>query len=136
MIYLAGYSGRKPDELKRVAESADLHIIDIRMNQRSRVPHWNVRELKALIGARYHWCGALGNVNYQGGEIQIFDSGEGMDYVEAVMELHSEDVLLLCACEERNSCHRTVVGKMLFERGHEVQELDWASALTAPQLNN
>ncbi len=63
----------------------------------------------------------LGNVNYrQGGPIQILDYAAGRDQIERC----PQPVVLMCACEKYQTCHRQVVAEMLRRDGFEVKEIE------------
>lgn len=134
-IYLAGYTGRKPDQLKKVAEHLNLTVVDIRLSPRSRVSYWSKQSLQLLLGNRYVWIKELGNLNYKGGPIQISDIGNGTDRAVGICSLFKTDMLLLCACEHGFSCHRSVVGAEFARQGFQVEEIDWSKALADKQLN-
>ena len=129
-IYTAGYTGRKPERLKQIAEERNLLVVDIRYSWKSRVPYWNAYSLKALIGCNYTWVSALGNMNYKSGDgIRISDIDRGIDIVESAIDnMPWKGVILLCACKPAKSCHRTVVGEAFRKLGYEVSELDWKDA--------
>lgn len=121
-ILTAGYAGRRPDELRRLAERLDLDVVDVRLSPRSRVPGWNRGRLAALLGDRYRHVGQLGNLNYaNGGPIEIADADAGL----AVVEAGTRTPLLLCVCAAYETCHRRSIADLLEECGWTVAELDW-----------
>lgn len=126
MIYLAGYTGHKPDALARRAQALDAVVVDIRFAPRSRVPHWNKAPLERLLGDRYRWVHAFGNANYKGGPISLVDPDRGADIVSRMAD--RQNVILLCACAETQYCHREEVGELMRRAGHQVAELDWQEA--------
>lgn len=133
-IYLAGYSTRKPEVLKRLAEHLNAVVVDIRLNPVSRVPHWNRRELMRLLGDRYWHLPQLGNVNYKsGGTILIRDLDLGIHHL---LDHRHDTFLLLCACVDLPLCHRKVVGEHLSTvHGlpvREVTKTEWALASEQP----
>lgn len=133
-IYLAGYAGRKPEQLKQLSDVLEATVVDIRLSPRSRVPYWDSSALKSLLGSNYVWVRELGNVNYKGfGEISILDMTRGVDRVVGIGLLSGKDMILLCACKNGCDCHRTVVGKRFTDLGFEVQEVDW-SIIAQPVL--
>lgn len=133
-IYLAGYTGRKPEQLKQLSDALEATVVDIRLSPRSRVPYWEKSALQSLLGTRYTWVKELGNVNYKGlGGINILDMQRGIDRLIGVNAVNSGNMILLCACKDGHSCHRSVVGERLVEVGFNVQEVDW-SIIAQPVL--
>lgn len=120
-IYTTGYTGKKPGDLLALARDNNAVIVDIRKSASSRVPCWRGPELASLLGERYVHAPQLGNNNYKaGGDIQIADIEGG---VRAVLAIEKPAVILLCACERADICHRSVVAEALRERGQAVREL-------------
>ena len=63
-LYTFGYSDRRPDQLRTLAERLDGVVVDIRFSPRSRIPAWTGGRLRKLLGERYRHLLALGNQNY------------------------------------------------------------------------
>jgi hypothetical protein len=121
-IYLLGYQNIKGghNDLAALCRRLEATVIDIRLNPRSRVPHWNKGPLSRAADIPYQHCPELGNVNYKiGGEIKIQDFKKGLTFLQGV----SGNVILMCACRDACTCHRTTVGAMLETEGYEVVEL-------------
>ena len=79
MIYTTGYYGHQPEALKALAESLDATVVDIRFMPASRVPGWRKQALQKLLGDRYLWVQAFGNIHYNDGQpIQIADMAAGV----------------------------------------------------------
>lgn len=123
MIYLAGYTGHKPERLRELAMALDAIVCDIRFAPRSRVPHWNKEPMEKLLDSRYRWVHAFGNRNYKGGPVDLVDPTRGLEIVEAIA--NQQNVILLCACAQTQHCHRKEVGALLAREGYPVSELDW-----------
>ena len=120
MIYTIGYVGRKPEELKKLAEELDAIVLDIRFSPLSRIPHWNGEALSKLLRLRYRHVPSLGNLNYKnGGPIMIADYRLGR---ETIIQ-QSRNVILMCVCKSLGLCHRRVVGDFLRREGIEVKDL-------------
>jgi uncharacterized protein (DUF488 family) len=120
-IYTTGYTGKKPGDLLALARDNNAAIVDIRKSASSRVPCWRGPDLASLLGELYVHVPQLGNNNYKsGGDIQIADIEGG---VRLVLDIEKPVVILLCACERAESCHRSVVAEALRERGQRVSEL-------------
>lgn len=127
MIYLAGYTSRKPAMLKAIVERLGARLIDIRYSPNSRVPQWRQKVLVELVGDAYYHLPSLGNERFREKVIWInnFDAGE--NWIFWYMREHpNQPLILLCACKDAATCHRTVVGNALTAKGYQVQELDWA----------
>lgn len=117
-VYTIGYGGRKPSEIKQIAEALDAIVFDIRFSPRSRNPQWAGKNVKALLGDRYHHVREFGNRNYKGGAIELvdFDAGRGL------IEDSSRPVILMCVCKDPACCHRTTIAEQLRAEGFEVEE--------------
>lgn len=80
-------------------------LVDVRMQPHTR--QWGKEELVRTLGSLYVHVPELGNVNYRGGPIQLLDPGVGVARVLSMMD--SQEVVLMCACEDYDRCHRKVV---------------------------
>ena len=122
-IYTAGYTGHKPEQLKAIAEKLDAVVVDIRYSTKSRVPHWTNGYLLTLLGRDYKWNQFLGNRNYKSGPIEIVDMVVGI----RMLNWETKNIILLCACKNRETCHRDVVAKEIERQtGEDVNEVDWS----------
>lgn len=119
IAYTAGYSGASLIGLKQTALELDADVFDIRLQPWSRIPDWRKSTLAEQLGNRYRHVGALGNVNYRGGVIQIADLEQGVEAIAA----NPRPVILLCGCRDPQRCHRTVVGDHLRQLGFQVEEV-------------
>ena len=78
MIYTTGYYGHQPEALKALADALGATVVDIRFMPASRVPGWRKQALQKLLGDRYLWVQAFGNIHYNDGQpIQIADMAAG-----------------------------------------------------------
>ena len=108
-IYTTGYlAGWTPEVLAAAVAEQGAVLGDIRFRPRSRVPGWNRAQLERLMGIRYRHLEALGNRNYKGGEIALLDLAEGLRQVEVLLD-QFDNVILMCACRNRQQCHRRLV---------------------------
>jgi hypothetical protein len=126
IILTTGYSGHKPEDLKRIAERMDAVIVDIRFTPFSRWhPEWRKPNLEALLGDWYVSVREWGNRNHGGnGPIEIADFAGGW----AVVGRISRPVIAICTCKDAEMCHRSVVGSMVVSQGLcVVKELDWVA---------
>lgn len=120
IIYTAGYSGASLAGLTKMALELDADVFDIRLQPWSRIPDWRKPSLEEQLGSRYRHVGALGNVNYRSGPIEIADLAQGIEAIAA----NPRPVILLCGCRDAQRCHRTVVGEHLRRRGWQVEEIE------------
>ena len=116
-IYPVGYgmdgAGSYIDQLMAHPQ---MLLIDTRFSPKSRRPEWREGVLREKYGARYRTAGAyLGNVNFQGGPIQIADLEEGLRGLRLYLS-EGHDLILLCQCPIYASCHRKVLVDQLVER--------------------
>lgn len=112
-LYTAGYNaGWTPAQLLAQAETTDALIVDIRLNPTSNRPEWKKHALAKLIGWRYMHLPTLGNKNYaNGGPITLAHPNEGLATLR--QELRRRPLILLCACPDAATCHRSSVTALL-----------------------
>ena len=122
-FFTTGYRGKEVAELPALLDFHQAVLADIRFAPVSRHLEWRRDYLKLLLKNRYRHVSQLGNRNYKtGGAIQIHNLEIGIRLIES----WNENVILMCACENLENCHRRVVKNELERRGHEVQEIaDW-----------
>jgi len=109
-LFDLGYQTIKDvDLLVQVAGILDAVVLDVRISPRSRNPMWNKAVLQRKLVERYVHVPALGNINYRdwNAPVEIKDLAEGLKHIE--LYLQSNPVILLCACSERDSCHRMTI---------------------------
>lgn len=113
-LYDLGYLSLSSNStLKEVATSLDAIVIDARFSPRSRNPAWNRNALQTLLGDRYTHVDHLGNLNHrvQNAAIVIKDFPAGAAAIIWHLALHP--VILMCACWNRDLCHRKVIVDLL-----------------------
>jgi len=113
-LYDLGYLEFKdPKLLEEFLKATDAHLWDIRFSPRSRDTKWSGTSLSDLLGQRYHHVKHLGNANYKGSfnEIEIVDLDRGIRELHEA--LRTVSVVLMCACWDRRSCHRSVVASKI-----------------------
>ena len=112
-----GYEGRTPDTLLAALRERGISILcDVRLNPRSRVPHWNKGRLSASCkeaGVRYEHMDDLGNSLYRSGGIALKDPEGGMKALRVLMEQGS--VAVMCMCKSVSGCHRAEVLSLALE---------------------
>ena len=130
-VYTAGYQGRTPDELQRIAERLDATVIDIRFAPFSRNPVWARDGLRNVLGNRYRHVHDLGNRNYRDTSlpIEILNLESG---AQQIQNDRRQSVILLCVCKHFHTCHRKVVVDSLNIKS---QELEWGDENHEPGSN-
>lgn len=104
-ILTVGYNGGwTPELLARELTDRRATLLDIRHNPTSMKPEWRREALRRQLGDRYMHIPALGNVNYQGGPIQLAEPDAALIPVRRL--LAHGPVVLLCACPNWQTCHR------------------------------
>lgn len=121
-IYLLGYSGRTPDDIKRIVGKGLL--LDIRLSPKSRKPGFSKKRLEEAFGEQYQWLYEFGNENYQGGDVKLYDPEAGLEIIKEICKLSPGPLFLMCVCRDGATCHRRQVGELLQENGYEVEEYD------------
>jgi hypothetical protein len=116
-IYPVGYGMDGAHQyIDQLMAQPQMLLIDTRCSPKSRWADWREGALRAKYGTRYRWAGAyLGNVNFQGGPIQIANLEEGLRGLHLYLD-EGYDLLLLCQCRDYYSCHRKVIVDHLVER--------------------
>jgi len=108
ILYTVGYTGLTPAALLATASALNAVIADIRIAPRSRNPVWNKKWLLEAWGPHYIHVSELGNRNYKGefGEgTLLVDVETGVTRIADL--LARQPVILMCACVDAASCHRT-----------------------------
>src|SRR4051812_48440181 len=83
-VYLAGYSGRKPEWLVAAVGTLNATCFDIRISPRSRRPEWSKKQLTILLGSNYQHVRGFGNLAYAtGGPTQLADVEAGLAAFDA-----------------------------------------------------
>lgn len=122
VVYTVGYSGINSRQLLRCAEELGAVVADIRFSPQARNPEFRKLALEDVLGDRYVYIKALGNVNYKnGGPVKFADEAIGLAQVEAILSVGA--VILLCGCWDVTTCHRRVAAEALEERGYPVIHL-------------
>lgn len=125
-FYTTGYTGQAVEQLPALLDFYGAVLADIRFAPVSRHLQWTRDYLSLMLKERYRHVAALGNRNYQTpGAIQIHNLEIGIRVVQS----WETNVILLCACEKLENCHRRVVKAALENRGQAVDEIaSWDTA--------
>jgi hypothetical protein len=119
IVYTTGYQGTRLEELEAFLRTEDADLFDIRFKPWSPNPTFRKTALQERFGDRYHHVVALGNRLYKTNSIELVDYASGVRLIRA----NPRPIVLLCACADASTCHRTFVGKALAEQGFTVTEL-------------
>lgn len=103
-LYTMGYSNWNIEQLAAELERLGALLIDIRYNPFSSRPEWRKEELRRRFRGNYIHASALGNVNYQGGPIELANPHKAVTPIRA--HLAERPCILMCACSDWQQCHR------------------------------
>jgi hypothetical protein len=127
-LYTFGYHGQKLATLLGHQERLGAMIVDVRWKAEvgAEWHRWNLhRELTKGEGNDrtpfYYWCRALGNPQYREGTLSLANPEVGFALLEDILQ--HRPVLVLCACEDWQSCHRRLVAEGMAARGYRVEHL-------------
>ena len=130
-IFTTGYTGKDINDLKPMSQALDAILVDVRFAPFSQVLHWRQMYLKILLGKKYLHIPNLGNRTYKEEKITIQNLKLG---VETVLNLEA-NVVLMCACEKPENCHRRVIIEEFRKRNIETIELEtWKTRDSAIQI--
>lgn len=116
-IYTLGYAQSDAAiQLDRLMRAPGTCLVDIRSQPRSRrSPQWNRAALSARYGRRYVWERRLGNAHDRDREQGIHLAEGHQDAIREAAALLCEgtSLVLLCACTNARTCHRSLVAKLI-----------------------
>jgi hypothetical protein len=113
-LYTMGYASTDPAKLLDWAQVHQAIVADVRFKPYARDARWREDALRKLLGDRYQYLHAWGNVNYKGdkGPDVIFaDWQKGAQRVQRWLE--KQPVCLLCGCWDLKVCHRREAAQRL-----------------------
>lgn len=109
-LYDLGYNdiGKHIDLLVKFVERKDAILVDVRHKAWSKDVAWRDVSLRSMFGTRYAHLPNLGNRNYSmhGDDIQYVDLDKGVQELGRIMFLQKKSVVIMCACWDREHCHR------------------------------
>lgn len=122
-LYTMGYLAGRADKKLRDLITMGIPLVDVRHTPESKHPQWTKESLEQIQGISYYWIQDLGNVNYKAAltgnfteaDIRIKDIDEGISQLADVLKKHGK-ACLLCACSNKNLCHRSTVAKEAMNR--------------------
>jgi uncharacterized protein (DUF488 family) len=120
-----GYGGQKADRLAAWIRKNGAILVDVRYSPSSSDEQWRKRNLVTLLGDQYVHLKEFGNENFKGTEIRIHDMAVGTMKIRRLLE--AAPVVMMCACWNRSTCHRTVVIR------HLVDEIGVEAAVLEPR---
>jgi len=119
-FFTTGYTGKSVEQLPGLLDFYEAILADIRFAPVSRQLQWTKNYLSLMLKNRYRHVPALGNRNYKTPDpIQIHNLEIGIRLIES----WETNVILMCACENLEKCHRRVVKSELERRGAQVEEI-------------
>lgn len=131
MIYTTGYTGKDINDLKPMLNALDAILVDVRFAPYSKILHWQQTYLKLLLKRKYLHIPNLGNRTYKEEKITIQNLKLG---VETVLNLEA-NVVLMCACEKPENCHRRYIIEEIHKRNIETIELEtWKTRDSSIQI--
>ncbi len=119
IVYTTGYQGQKLELLEGFLIANDADLLDIRFKPWSPNPQYTKTALQHRFGDRYRHVVELGNRLYKTESIEFVDFEAGLRAIET----SPRPVVLLCACADASTCHRTAAARLLAARGFTVTEL-------------
>lgn len=130
-LYTLGYACWSIDEVQSCVEALDATLVDVRYRPRTSKPGFDRAALRSRFGPQYHHLPAFGNVNYQGGPLELADPDAGL---QAVQHL-SAPLILLCGCKAPSACHRASEAERIAHRyGGTVEHLQSPEERAQPNL--
>jgi uncharacterized protein (DUF488 family) len=112
-IFTAGYKNFSFYQFRDKVRSLNALVVDVRFYPHTLLPFWDIDFLKTSLKHQYLHLKEFGNKEFRNeGEFIIADIESG---VEKMVELAREwdTFILLCACQDREKCHRKLVAERL-----------------------
>jgi uncharacterized protein (DUF488 family) len=111
-LYDIGYQSIDRDLLFAAIQRLNAVLVDVRYSPRSRDVKWNGASLADLLKDSYVHIPEFGNKNYKGDSIELANPEAGLLMLYQIV--FERPAILMCACWNRDWCHRKLVAK-LFE---------------------
>ena len=113
-IYTAGYRNFSFYEFRDLVVQSNFFIVDVRYRPWSRIPFWTKDHL-SISFTKYAHIPEFGNRYYNSKDkIEVVDLVTGFEKIDYFMG--NEPILLLCACEDYEACHRKIVAEYISEK--------------------
>jgi len=116
-IYTLGYSQPKASaRLEQLMRHPHTLLVDVRYQPVSRWnPQWNRAALSGRYGQQYVWDRRLGTIHSQSRDrsIQLAAGHQEAVRAAATLLLAGTSLVLLCACGDERTCHRSYVARLI-----------------------
>lgn len=114
MVYAFGYRGSSWGAFSEYIKSTEAIAVDIRHAPYSNFnPFWSKKSLKRSLGSSYTHIPEFGNRAYkEKGQYDIVDIDAGIQKLKFYLDLDF-DCVLICACEDYNTCHRRIISEQI-----------------------
>jgi hypothetical protein len=136
-IYTLGYSQPKAAvRLEQLMRHPHTLLVDVRYQPIcSFNPQWNRAALAGRYGHRYVWDRRFGNIHYSRRDRAIQLAAGHQDAVReaAALLLEGTSLVLLCACGDERTCHRSLVAKLI-QDALPVPSTAWEVGMSKNQL--
>ena len=115
-VYTFGFDGNSIKDLESAVRRLGATIIDIRMEPYGPSKVFNRPQLQNQFGARYVWIKELSwdGICQDCGKVEVKDIDLGTRKLGSITA-DGTPVILLCACENIDECHRNDLAKQLNE---------------------
>lgn len=116
-IFSFGYHGSSHEALRTFVQMHGAFVLDIRLSPTSMQHVWDKETLSTMLGSRYLHAPALGNVNYKRPDqpFLLQHQDAGLELAHTIL-MREGALLLLCSCRYYQTCHRTLVARLLEAR--------------------
>lgn len=121
-IYTTSCAGQNAADLPILLDKLDAVLADIRLAPHSKHLEWRREYLELLLKSRYHHLAAFGNRVFRDNQSTINNFALGL---KIICSWHT-NVVLLCDCEDSETCHRFMIADELKKKEFDVEEIeDW-----------
>ena len=120
MIYTTSCYDKDYAELKPLLERLDARCVDIRFAPAEKPVQWSKGYLGLLLKRSYQHLPALGLRETMPGRFAIQNLTLGLK----VLGDDHFNIVLLCDCDNYDSCHRKTIALELGRLGKDVQEIE------------
>lgn len=116
-LFTFGYRGQSFDQFRNKVKDLGAMVIDIRFTPYSKMlPFWTRTNLEKAFGSSYVHLKEFGNRAYkQKGKYDVVDLDGGLDRLRFWLDI-GLPCILLCGCENYETCHRRIVSDFLREK--------------------
>lgn len=124
-VVTLGYAHRNAQATLDTLVTQGYHIVDIRLKPFSQKPGYNKEDLAAEYKQVYHHAPALGNLNYKSSSDYVALKNWEQGLQQLTRALSRAPLVLMCACQWIEDCHRFYITKLALEAipGLQVEHL-------------